>query len=115
MAKVEPFRNRLGNLEPGVWALTCDCEHTRPVNDSKTNFRCERPIVDAKDIPCKLRHKLLPLVLEYREWKAKEDAAAFLATVERKKQEAMTTLGLTEAQVNGAKNQPVTESSSKEK
>ena len=121
MSRVEPYRNPLGKIEPGVWKFYCPCEYednrfgcSRLVNDSETNFGCERPIIEAKDKKCKLKHKLAPLIEAYEKWRKEQDAREFLASLEAKKQEAMKTLGLTPAQVNTAKSVPVTESSSKE-
>ena len=121
MSRVEPYLNPLGKIEPGVWKFFCPCGYedirfgcSRLVNDSETNFTCERPIIEAKDKKCKLSHKLAPLVAAWEKWRKEEDAREFLASVEAKKQDAMKTLGLTPAQVNTAKSVPLTESSSKE-
>lgn len=114
MARVEPY-------ETGTWKFFCDCEYedvrfgcSRIVNDSEPNFSCERPIVEASDTKCPLRWKLAPLVAAYEKWRKEEDARIFLLSMEKKRKDALETLGLTEAEVNTIKSPPVSESSSKE-
>ncbi len=114
-----------GSVEPhgpGAWLFTCECGGsaqqgtsrplacTRIVVDSEQNFRCETPIVEASDKPCMIPHQLQPLIDDYLKRKKKADAEAFLEMVEAKKQAALKTLGITEAQVNMAKSPPLTSS-----
>lgn len=113
-----------GSVEPyerGTWKFFCECggenkSSTRPiactriVNDSEINFRCETPIVEASQKPCMIVHQLAPLVAAYERRKKREDAQAYLETMEAKKKDALETLGITEAQANMAKNPPLTSS-----
>jgi len=99
--RVEPYQN-------GTWRFWCDCgaedwrkEHpcSRIVNDSEINFRCERAIIEASDTPCMIVHHLPPLIEAYQRKKKRDDAAKFLRALEAKKQEALKTLGITEADI----------------
>ena len=121
MATVEPYINPKGVLEPGVWKFVCDCGYqdlkfgcSRLVNDSEPNFTCERPIQDPSDTKCKFRHKLAPLIAAWQKWRAEEDTREFLAPEKAKREAALKTLGLTEAQVNTAATPPLSSSTSAE-
>lgn len=99
-ARVEPY-------ETGTYRFFCPCGYedsrfgcSRIVNDSEPNFTCERPIVEAKDVKCKLKHKLQPLIDAYKKWRAEEDAREFLASVDAKRKVALETLGITETELN---------------